>query len=553
MDSLNYGHVRFCIYARKSQNREDMQVQSLESQKRELQAYAQKMGLHVVAIYEDSASAHKPNNRPEFDKMLKAIESGEIQGILTWKADRIARNMIEAGVIIHKLQTEQFAMIKTPFSQYLSTDNMLMLIIEMGMANQYSLDLSKNIKRGNKTKIENGGFCNNAPIGYLNCKETRSIIKDPKRFKKVQEVFKLFLTGKYSVKDLEKLCETKLFLKSIKGESYLKKASLYRVLNNPFYYGRVKNGEHTGWGAHTAMISEKEFYEIQDILQQTNRKAVTSQDFAYTGFIKCGECTSGITAVKKVKYRCPSCNAMQTARHPRKCKCGYHICEKDIAKGKYYTYYMCTKAKGKCSQKPLNADKLDTQFVAFVGDLMVNNDFVKWSESFLEYLEKHWQELFDTGEVETQQELKKLKSQRMELLDLKLQKSISTELFHEKNTVLENRIRTLEQLQVCKSEQIQKVKEELTFLKNLQNEFKTAGVKHKKSVIKKLVLNPALLDKVLHTQAKEKYLAILSMRKHKKLTSELGKNQSIKGLTTLQRNCLSDWWSVVNDIWNFDQ
>lgn len=549
MHALDYGNVRFCIYARKSQNREDRQVQSLESQKQELKKYAKKMGLNVVKIYEDSASAHKPNNRLEFDQMLKDIDSGEIQGILTWKADRIARNMIEAGVVIHKLQTEQFTMIKTPFSQYLSTDNMLMLIIEMGMANQYSLDLSKNVKRGNRTKIQNGGFCNTAPIGYLNCKESKSIIKDPDRFKKVQEVFKLFLTGKYSIKDLEKLCETKLFLKSVKGSNYLKKASLYRVLNNPFYYGRVKNGDHTGWGSHQSMISEKEFATVQSILHNDNRKAQTSQDFAYTGFIKCGECTSGITAVKKVKYRCPSCNAMQTARNPRKCKCGYQITEKDIAKGKFYTYYLCTKAKGKCSQKPINGDKLEEQFVAFISDLIVEHDFITWSESFLTYLEEHWKVLFDTGEVEAEEELEKLKTKRIELLDLKLEKSISSELFHQKNTELEKRIRTMEQLQTNKGEKIQELKKELSFLEQLKHEFENSkSAKEKKAVIKKLVLNSALLDRILHAQAKDKYLAILSMRKHQKLTSEPLDNQSVKDLTALQRSCLNDWWGIVNEI-----
>ena len=64
---------------------------------------------------------------------------------------------------------------------------MLTLIIEMGMANQYSLDLSKNVKRGNKTKIEKGGFCGKAPLGNKNCKETKSVIKEPLMFDKVKQ------------------------------------------------------------------------------------------------------------------------------------------------------------------------------------------------------------------------------------------------------------------------------------------------------------------------------------------------------------------------------
>lgn len=189
-----YKNVRFCLYARKSQSREDRQVVSVESQVREVKEFAKKMGFKIYRAYEDAASAHKPNNRPGFKQMMKDLEKGEINAILTWKPDRIARNMVEAGVLIHALQTEVFDLIQTPYSRYLPTDNMLPLIIEMGMANQFSLDLSKNIKRGNKTKIQNGGFCSKAPIGYKNCKETRSIIKDPLKFKKVQKLFKMYLT-----------------------------------------------------------------------------------------------------------------------------------------------------------------------------------------------------------------------------------------------------------------------------------------------------------------------------------------------------------------------
>ena len=38
------------------------------------------------------------------------------------------------------------------------------------MANQYILDLSKNVKRGIIAKLEKGGFPNLAPIGYINNK-----------------------------------------------------------------------------------------------------------------------------------------------------------------------------------------------------------------------------------------------------------------------------------------------------------------------------------------------------------------------------------------------
>ena len=52
--------------------------------------------------------------------------------------------------------------------QYLPGDNTLLFNVESGMANQYILDLSKNVKRGIQTKLEKGMWPNFAPIGYLN-------------------------------------------------------------------------------------------------------------------------------------------------------------------------------------------------------------------------------------------------------------------------------------------------------------------------------------------------------------------------------------------------
>jgi hypothetical protein len=46
--------------------------------------------------------------------------------------------------------------IKTPERNYLPQDNVLMMGLEGCMANQFILDLSRNVKRGSKSKAEKG-------------------------------------------------------------------------------------------------------------------------------------------------------------------------------------------------------------------------------------------------------------------------------------------------------------------------------------------------------------------------------------------------------------
>jgi site-specific DNA recombinase len=89
-----YTDIRFAIYVRKSQEDDSRQVQSIESQIEVLTDCAKKFNLKIVKIYEDHASAYKPNNRTEFTQLVQDIYEQKIDGILCWKADRLARNYI---------------------------------------------------------------------------------------------------------------------------------------------------------------------------------------------------------------------------------------------------------------------------------------------------------------------------------------------------------------------------------------------------------------------------------------------------------------------------
>ena len=73
------------------------------------------------------------------------------------------------------------------------------MYIEFGMAQKYVDDLSKNVKRGLKTKIENGWYPGVAPVGYLNNTDKitgeNNLIKDPERFTSLRRMWDLMLAG----------------------------------------------------------------------------------------------------------------------------------------------------------------------------------------------------------------------------------------------------------------------------------------------------------------------------------------------------------------------
>ena len=70
---------------------------------------------------------------------------------------------------------------------------------EQAAATQFVLDLSKNVKRGLKTKAEKGWYPAQAPLGYSNDKISekgyREIHRDPERFELVKKMWKMMLSG----------------------------------------------------------------------------------------------------------------------------------------------------------------------------------------------------------------------------------------------------------------------------------------------------------------------------------------------------------------------
>src|SRR5207237_1132331 len=134
-----------------------------------------------------------------FDQILKRIERGEAEGIISWHPDRLARNAVDGGKIIHLLDTGKLKDMKfSAFSFENSSQGKFMLAIIFGYSKYYVDALSENVKRGNRLKVQNGWRPNLAPVGYLNDHATKTIIPDPDRFPLIRRMWELMLTGSYS-------------------------------------------------------------------------------------------------------------------------------------------------------------------------------------------------------------------------------------------------------------------------------------------------------------------------------------------------------------------
>ena len=145
---------KYFAYCRKSTDDDDHQVLSIESQRQELKRYADREQLSVVEMREEARSAKDPG-RPIFDELLKRIQKGDADGILAWHPDRLARNALDGGRIIHLLDTGNLVSLKFPTYSFENTSQgKFMLAIMFGQSKYYVDSLSENVRRGNRMKRE---------------------------------------------------------------------------------------------------------------------------------------------------------------------------------------------------------------------------------------------------------------------------------------------------------------------------------------------------------------------------------------------------------------
>ena len=68
---------------------------SLQVQRRELIAYAEMvLGITDYVVFEDPGYSAKNTDRPDYQRMMSRLRSGEFSHLLVWKIDRISRNLL---------------------------------------------------------------------------------------------------------------------------------------------------------------------------------------------------------------------------------------------------------------------------------------------------------------------------------------------------------------------------------------------------------------------------------------------------------------------------
>jgi site-specific DNA recombinase len=376
--------MKFLIYVRKSSESEERQVLSIPAQLNELNAIAEREGYEEQQIFEESMSA-KASGRPVFNQMLKMIEKGKGYSLLVWNVDRLARNMVDGGMLLELMDQKKIVEIRTYERTYRNTpDDKFMMSLYFGMAKKYVDDLSVNVKRGNLEKLKRGDWINRAPFGYVNDKATKTIVLDSVRAPYVRKIFEMYATGLSGHKAISDL----LFdqgLRSTSGNK-LYKSGVEKILKSSFYCGIMESNGSQYRGNHEPLISSQLFEKCQEVSGKKAKPRAQTRNFTLSGFITCAKCECAITA--------------------------------EIKKGKYI-YYHCTNGKGICDQRSFNTNEsnLHDQITLDLKKLKISQRMIDIVyKAKLEELE-HLKVSEDNALTDAQKALKTLATRKSRLVD----------------------------------------------------------------------------------------------------------------------------------------
>jgi site-specific DNA recombinase len=411
--------MKYFLYARKSTDVEDKQVLSIEAQLAELRALARREGLEIVEEFVEKRSAKQPG-RPVFNEMMARVQRGEAQGIVCWKIDRLARNPVDGGQIQWLLQSGVISHIQTHDRAYYPADNVMLMSVEFGMANQYIRDLSVNTSRGLRAKARRGDFPGTAPAGYRNDPRTKTIVLDRKKSKVICAAFELYAKGGSRLEDIGQFLYDN-GVRSLYGNR-IHNDRVKFILANPFYYGHFLYKGELYEGRHTPIVDKRLFDKAQKVMvERGHPQAATTEPQIFCGIMRCGECGMAITAEVREK--------LQKNGNVHR-----------------YTYYRCTKkSAARCSQSYVREEALAADISDLLALFVLPPEWAKYFENRMEQDERESGRTSAQAIAGVREEIRQIDTKLDRLMDLYIAQDIERDVYLAKRRALMSEKRSLEE------------------------------------------------------------------------------------------------------------
>lgn len=344
---------RAVIYARYSSH--SQRDASIEQQVKACKLFAKRQDIEIVGVYEDRATTGTNDDRSGFQRMIKEAAWNKWEYVIVYTLDRFARNRYDSAV--YKRQLKESGVKVLSAMENISDDptGVLMESLLEGLAEYYSKELSRKIRRGMEDNASKC-LCNGQiPFGYRRGEDGRFAI-DEAEAPIVQEIYRRIQDGSRICDIIHDINERGIRTK--KGKVW-SKSSFNTLLSNERYTGVYIYKDTRIPGGMPQIIDPALFNAVQLIMltKKNPRKNAFSKVapqrrrrengiYCLTGKLFCGHCHSPMVGISGRSKLGPS-----------------------------YYYYAC---KGKrenhsCEKKNINRDFIEKFIAASLKETMLND------------------------------------------------------------------------------------------------------------------------------------------------------------------------------------
>ena len=318
------------VYARYSSD--NQREESITAQVRAIKEYAAKEGYYILKIYKDEAKTATTDDRKDFLQMIKDSKKGSFDSIIVHKLDRFARNRYDSAIYKRELKLNGVNVVSVTENLDGSPESVILESVLEGMAEYYSKNLSREVKKGSKeTAFQCKHVGGIAPLGF-DVGEDKKLIINEFEAEAVRLIYKMYIQGS-SYGEIIDLLNEKGF--KTKANKPFGKNSLYEILRQEKYIGnfvynrRSKdlNGKYNNHkeskdiirveGGCPQIIDDITWLKVRKRMYKNKRiggRNSAKVDYLLSGKIYCGKCGAAMVGHStsdgktKKKYYYYSCN-----------------------------------------------------------------------------------------------------------------------------------------------------------------------------------------------------------------------------------------------------
>lgn len=190
---------------------------------------------YVEGYVDEGISGVSTAKRERFNEMIEDGKLGLFDLVITKEVSRFARNTLDSIRFTRELLSNGVAVyFQSDNINTLDEDSELRLTIMSSMAQDESRKISNRVRFGHHQAIKNGTVLGtNNMFGYT--KKDGKLIVDEEQAEFVRELFEMYATGKFSMKQMEKHFYQK-GIRNSKGNK-LSHSTMGNIIRNPKYKG----------------------------------------------------------------------------------------------------------------------------------------------------------------------------------------------------------------------------------------------------------------------------------------------------------------------------